>query len=332
MFFFGYLKEKMNSTFEDFLMQKLPASKVNEKEEIQSLWSGYGKISRYELEASTRKSVVVKCIDLGAASSHPRGWNTDHSHNRKVKSYEIETHWYRYWSSKCTGLCKVPEFLGFYNEGEKTWIVLEDLKENYPHVVNELNLKGIKLCLDWLANFHACFLDADPRGLWPIGTYWHLETRPDELREMPTSELKAKAHLIDEALNDCRYKTIVHGDAKLANFCFSANLEKAAAVDFQYVGGGCGMKDVVYFLGSCLHEDELEEYEEELLAHYFDSFRSSLSKSHPEIDSNEVEQEWREMYPIASTDFLRFLMGWMPGHWKINGYNRRIMDHVLEKL
>jgi Ser/Thr protein kinase RdoA (MazF antagonist) len=60
-----------------------------------------------------------------------------------------------------------------------------------------------------------------------------------------------KAAVIDQVLNNCSYQTIVHGDAKLANFCFSKE-GAVSAVDFQYVGGGCGMKDVAYFLGSCL--------------------------------------------------------------------------------
>ena len=29
-------------------------------------------------------------------------------------------------------------------------------------------------------HFHASFLNEAPDGLWPVGTYWHLETRPDE--------------------------------------------------------------------------------------------------------------------------------------------------------
>ena len=73
---------------------------------------------------------------------------------------------------------------------------------------------------------------------------------------MKDSPLKENAFLIDEKLYQSSFKTIVHGDAKLANFCFTKDGCRSAAVDFQYVGGGCGMKDVAYFLGSCLTEEE----------------------------------------------------------------------------
>jgi thiamine kinase-like enzyme len=68
--------------------------------------------------------------------------------------------------------------------------------------------------------------------------------------------LKEAAPVIDEKLNTCAYKTFVHGDAKLANFCFAPD-GQVAGVDFQYVGGGCGMKDVAYFIGSCLNEKDV---------------------------------------------------------------------------
>jgi len=38
----------------------------------------------------------------------------------------------------------------------------------------------LKACLTWLAQFHATFLGSAAEGLWECGTYWHLETRPDE--------------------------------------------------------------------------------------------------------------------------------------------------------
>jgi hypothetical protein len=38
------------------------------------------------------------------------------------------------------------------------------------------------------------------------------------------------------------------------------------------------------------------------------------------------------MYPIASIDFTRFLMGWMPTHQKLNAYTLKIMNTVLSKI
>jgi len=105
----------------------------------------------------------------------------------------------------------------------------------------------VKACLKWLACFHGKFLNVEPKGLWQIGTYWHLATRPDEYNRIDGInhlELKDKAFEIDDKLNSCTHQTIVHGDAKLANFCFAKGSDSVAALDFQYVGGGCGMKDV----------------------------------------------------------------------------------------
>jgi len=45
-------------------------------EDIQSLWSGYGKIIRFDLNSVNRKSVVVKHVMLPNQSNHPRGWDT----------------------------------------------------------------------------------------------------------------------------------------------------------------------------------------------------------------------------------------------------------------
>lgn len=189
--------------------------------------------------------------------------------------------------------------------------------------------REIKACLSWLAHFHALFLGVAPEGLWPVGTYWHLETRPDELEAMDDAELKAAAGDIDRILNECRFKTIVHGDAKLANFCFSQSGKDVAAVDFQYVGGGCGMKDVVYFLGSCMDERECEKRVPGLLDYYFSELKLSLKK---DIDFHALEKEWREMFAFAWTDFHRFLLGWRPGHWKINRYSKQLTKEVLRKL
>lgn len=175
-------------------------------------------------------------------------------------------------------------------------------------------------------------MNLTPKGLWETGTYWHLDTRPDELGQMSHTKLKRAAQRIDEVLKCCKFQTIVHGDAKLANFCFSAEGDKVAAVDFQYVGGGCGMKDVAYFLGSCLDNDELQAYESELLSFYFMELKVVLKKLGSEVLFEELEEEWREMYPFACADFMRFLLGWMPGHHKINSYNLKMIDQVLKAI
>lgn len=194
-------------------------------------------------------------------------------------------------------------------------------------------------CLRWLANFHATFMGCEPAGLWPIGTYWHLATREEEWQAMEDGDLKRLSSKIDQRLNAAKFQTLVHGDAKLANFCFGRSESNSpgdeavvAAVDFQYVGGGCGMKDVAYLVSSCLDGSESKAQQNILLDFYFKELENSLAVRHPEIDFSRLETEWRELYDFAWADFCRFLAGWSPGHWKLNEYNDQITESVLEKL
>jgi hypothetical protein len=105
-----------------------------------------------------------------------------------------------------------------------------------------------------------------------------------------------------------------------------------AAVDFQYVGGGCGMKDVAYFIGSCLYEEDCERYETELLDYYFARLREALELRDSGVDPDALEQEWRALYPVAWSDFHRFMKGWSPGHWKVHSYSERIAREVIARL
>lgn len=318
--------------FNEYLKELTRSSECEEIEVIQSLWSNYGKISRYRLNNPQKPTVVVKHISMTQPVDHPRGWNTDISHQRKIRSYEIETYWYKNWNKLCSESSKTPEFLGAFDQGSEQWIVLEDLDTHYPIRKHRLTLPEAKTCLIWLANFHATFLGKEPTGLWPTGTYWHLDTRPEEFERIEHAELRSKAHRINEVLESCAYQTIVHGDAKVANFCFSESGKEIAVVDFQYVGRGCGMKDVAYFLGSCLSDTELESYAEDLLEFYFEELRQAIELSGADISISHLEQEWRRMYAVAWTDFTRFLLGWMPSHQKVNGYSLRLMKMVLAEL
>ena len=290
----------MNQHFKSIILQNTGASSLQQKEVIQELWSGYGKIIRIELENTPLQSVVLKHVQLPRNNNHPRGWNTDIGHQRKLKSYEVETTWYKTYSKH--SLARLPKCFAIERHQDETLIVLEDLDHVGFHLRKQnVAWTDIKACLEWLAQFHASYLGKVPNGLWDVGTYWHLETRPQELEVLQDKALKNAAVAIDKKLNNCNFKTFVHGDAKLANFCFSEN-GQVAGVDFQYVGGGCGMKDVAYFIGSCLNESDCEHLESELLDTYFAYLHKALG------DKNEaLENEWRPLYRVAWADIHRFL-------------------------
>ncbi|MDF1839520.1 MAG: DUF1679 domain-containing protein, partial [Planctomycetota bacterium] len=206
--------------------------------------------------------------------------------------------------------------------------LLEDLDASgYAQRHTDPNPAQIDSCLHWLASFHARYLNHEPTGLWQIGTYWHLATRQDELQVLEDPKLLEAAPKLDHLLNHCRYRTLVHGDAKVANFCFGEH--GVAAVDFQYVGGGGGIKDVAYFLSSCLTDAECEERAPQLLDTYFAHLRECLEDH---VDKDALVDEWRGLYPAAWADFHRFLAGWAPGHWKIHGYTRRMSELALAGL
>ncbi|MFC2110524.1 oxidoreductase family protein [Bacteroidota bacterium] len=327
----------MNQQFIDTILKVTGANNYFEIEIIQSLWSGYGKIVRIGLEGSVHKTLVLKHVRLPKNENHPRGWNTNLSHNRKIKSYKVESKFYENYASNLK-MAKIPNCLVIDFFEDEVLIVLEDLDSiGYPARKHAVNWEEIKLCLQWLAYFHATYLNISPKGLWEIGTYWHLDTRPEELEVLDDLQLKEKASAIDMLLNKSTYKTLVHGDAKLANFCFSEDGKKVAAVDFQYVGGGCGMKDVAYFIGSCLNEEDCEKLEQQILDYYFEQLKIALAEIGRNnllktINFKELEKEWRNLYPVAWTDFHRFIKGWSPGHWKINSYSERVAKELIKNL
>ncbi|MEM7143575.1 MAG: phosphotransferase [Verrucomicrobiota bacterium] len=321
---------QLGDRFEEVICSAAGASAAEVGGVLQELWSGYGKILRVRLEGSEQATVVVKHVRFPDGGSHPRGWDTDLSHERKVRSYEVETNWYRDWSGRCGEACRVPRFFAGEREGDELLLVLEDLDgAGYAGRRAVVEWEEMECCLRWLASFHATFLGDVPEGLWEVGTYWHLATRPEELEVLADEALKAAAEAIDERLSSVRYRTLVHGDAKLANFCFSGKGDAVTAVDFQYVGGGCGMKDVAYFVGSCLDESGCAERETAVLECYFSALVGELARMRPEVDGEAVVAEWRDLYRVAWADFHRFLKGWSPGHWKVNGYSERVVREVV---
>ena len=323
----------MNQALAAIILEKTSAESIQATKVIQQLWSGYGEIIRCELAGGKVPSVIVKHVQLPDQSNHPRGWNTNISHERKLKSYHVEMSWYNDLAKQCDEACRIPKIYHVLDQSNEMLMIMEDLNASgFPTRRSEISMLEIKVCLKWLAHFHAKFMGVNSDQLWPIGTYWHLDTRPDELAAMQDKKLKGAASAIDEKLNLAKYQTLVHGDAKLANFCFSIDGKEVAAVDFQYIGHGCGMKDVAYFLSSCLHEEDLCVCEAELLGYYFEVLEKALIQYEQPIPFEDVHQEWSELYDYSWADFYRFLDGWSPGHWKMHDYSENIKNKVLQAL
>ena len=339
------------------LLSLCKADKAERVERVQSLWSGYGEIVRYKLTNGIAKHVIVKHVNPPTKNgSHPRGWDTDISQMRKLRSYEVEREWYSSWSRLCDDKrSRVAHCYGMAASGDEVEIALEDLDDaGFSRRCSTLSAEEALLCLRWLAHFHAEFMvdrapkkrekEGWPKGLWEVGCYWHLATRPDELENMNDCDLKTYASEIDDILNSCRFQTIVHGDAKVANFCFSPSLDDVAAVDFQYVGGGCGMRDVTYFLGSCLTEEECEEKKDYFLDFYFSELEKGLREREKSVSSKgkkgkrepisieEVKKEWTVMFDVAWADFHRFILGWCSSHWKNNSFSQRVSREVVSRI
>lgn len=329
----------MNESCRMLIEKALQASSVTKDEVLQPLWSGYGEVYRVKLTDAVVPSVMVKHINPGLQNgSHPRGWHSDASVQRKLKSYAVEQCWYEQYAPSCNEGCKVPTCYGSDGDGNERWIVLEDLDySGYSLRLSQLSPVQCRQCLAWLAHFHALFLNRNPENLWPVGTYWHLATRQQEWHACNNLQLKDNAGALDKLLNSCLHTTLVHGDAKVANFCFAEETSQlgVAAVDFQYTGGGCGIRDVAYFFGSCLSESECQLFADDLLDQYFDLFKTACLQLPTPVASAEfqkIEQEWRYLYPVAWADFHRFLDGWSPDHQKINNYTHQQTHIALSRL
>lgn len=329
-------------TPEIFIKRQCKAETVQRASLIQSLWSGYGEVARYSLTGLDAPSfVIAKHCTFPSDIKHPRGWHSNASHARKVRSYEVEQTWYRHWSSQCHSGARIARCFGdFHDEhtGQRLTL-LEDLDAaGYSDRYTGFNIDQILACIQWLAAFHASFIHPFahakwPEGLWRKGTYWHLDTRQDEWHAIAQCDLKAAASQIANCLDKARYKTLVHGDAKAANFCLSSLTNQVAAVDFQYVGGGVGVQDLVYFLGSALSEEELIEHSDYLLSYYFAELSGELmAQGESQALAHAVVDEWQCLFTIAWADFHRFILGWSPTHPKNTFFSQQLTAQALEKL
>jgi hypothetical protein len=296
-----------------------------------------------DLGGFSQPQVIVKHVEPKVANRHENRNFDEISHARKLRSYSVEKTWYEQYAIECGTDCRIPSNYGLFEQGNHWVFVLEDLDlAGFTRRVTSPNHAEVQAVLRWLAAFHATYLGRDGQGLWPCGSYWHLGTRRNELPRITDGYLRKSATLFDLRLNESTYKTLVHGDAKIDNFCFldptydpnekTQSPSSVAAVDFQYVGGGCGMRDIAYFFSSVWRPEECNALAEEALEYYFEQLTSFLKHLQPLIDPAKVREDWEPLYAFAWADFYRFLCGWAPGHYDDDPYAKSMVRRALASI
>ena len=104
---------------------------------------------------------------------------------------------------------------------------------------------SIHAVLSWLSTLHAATWGSKAdeyvkqQLVQPIGSYWHLDTRPNEHNAISNrgweGRLKLAARAIDERLKRDSMQCCIHGDAKDANMLFDGK-GGVSMYDLQYCG------------------------------------------------------------------------------------------------
>lgn len=310
------------------LVSSLGLGHIVSLEVIQPLWSNCGYLVRVYCQS---KSLIIKHIELPKQIKNAKGWSSRAAYQRKLRSYHVEMRWYTSFAKN--NIARVPQTLMAIDNSPSLMLVMEDLQSSgFTQTIESAQKVHLQSCLKWLASFHAQHIQNTYKGLWENGTYWHLATRRDELKALDDPALKKMAGTIDSILTRAPFPTLVHGDAKLANFCFTADGKLAAAVDFQYVGRGCAMKDIVLFMSSAVAPNQCVQMEPWILNQYFSYLKKSLEQFQPHLSPADVEAAWRPLFPVAWADFQRFIKGWCPSHWKINDYTESLTKMALKYI
>ena len=313
---------------DDTTNHEIQSSKI-----ICDLWAGCGHV--WEIKINHKPDLIIKRISM------PNNC-TSIGDCRKKQSYICETKFYLHFANHLISInCQVPKPLHIHsaNENGSNIITIAMSKLHGTNGTSSLEQSAAFMC--WLANLHSEYWGSERAnaavalGLQEQGTYWYLETRPDELAAMPSKgwegELKQVASRIDTYLKreDC-FPTILHGDAKLANMLFTQDEEMnwiPLVYDFQYAGkGSCG-KDLAKFLtcGTANIEDE-----ELLLQIYHTHLIQHLKKkwNYNDVDLPSFDR-LKVVVDVCIADLGRFMSGW--GWW---GHDRqaKIEEKVLNRL
>jgi thiamine kinase-like enzyme len=295
---------------------------------IARLWGGMGEI--YQISTERGDSFIVKYIQYTASSIPSIG------DQRKLDSYRVEVNFYQKYShdlrlkgigiAQCyhveekesAGATKHKAAATTTRTQTKTIICLSVLQdapdENF-----------VEQTLEWLAKFHAATWGHGNDNGWiqSVGTYWHLDTRHEEWKQMKTTgwegRLRQAAKAIDQWLKETTpIQSWVHGDCKDANVMWDGT--QVALCDFQYVGVGCPLKDVCYFLCSSGISSTIEETR--YVNYYYETLCQHLTCPPPSRHDVDVALE------LCYCDYQRFLCGW--GQWG-SDISKRVQS-TLQKI
>jgi aminoglycoside/choline kinase family phosphotransferase len=127
------------------------------------------------------------------------------------------------------------------------------------------------------------------------------------------------------------HRTLLHGDAKSANFMFSADCSACAAYDFQYCGEGFGVRDVAYLIASSVDEDVVEKQEQQLLQYYHQKLQECLqAQGKADAAQRYTYDVMTAHFELCLLDYVRFMAGW--GFWGNARWAQRRARQVLGQL
>ena len=330
---------KLGCSSSDNLLKKLSADDLKVSQ-ICSLWGGMGHIYKVSFlldddDNSSSFEFVIKHITPPSKSRQSFG------DRRKALSYIVEANFYEtvaetfsQESSKPFDVTIPRPLHVTYGPGEEEILICMSLLDG--EYFNGYDKNHVKAALRWLASFHATFWGKEQidklvqkAQLQPTGSYWHLDTRPDEHQSLGRKgmegRLKAAARAIDGCLKRDPMQCLVHGDVKDSNIMFLEDSDNVGMYDFQYCGKGCPTQDLAYFF--CTAFSGREDEEEEMVEFYHENLAKNLKDTHPSIIPPTLNH-LKLSLEVAYADFYRFILAW--GLWgnDISGRVCRFMDHV----
>jgi hypothetical protein len=222
-------------------------------------------------------------------------------------SYEKETNFYKTLASSNSFPIHTPKC--YYVTEDyfrlRFVLVLEDLSPLERGEPHGFRVPHAKLALRNLARLHASFWNSPmlPKlNIWDLGGYWigHKEGALEKknikvawtrtlvnlrdvlsLADIDSSTLnelgtKLEQHLtfITSATTQ-NLRTLIHGDYKISNLFIDPTLSRVSTIDWQWVGRGCNATEVMYFLHTSIHIDDLKNdtTRKELLEYYYHSLQ-----------------------------------------------------------